>query len=106
MHEIKCEKRAGQRGGQGVFGYFFGKQIYYRNHDDAKKSTCDAPSERIHAKNCHSQCDQNLAQGRMGVFIGGQTVYKFVGSTPVIDFIKIHAVAESTVFRVQRGFVK
>ena len=60
------------------------------NHEqkDSGKHSRNAPAKGIHAKTGNSQADKKLAQRRVGVFIGAESVKILVGGSGKDGFIK------------------
>ena len=106
MHKINGKQEAGQSCRRSIPCHFFPQQVDKRQHGNAEQSTHDTPAERIHSKDGNTQGDEDLAQRRVGIFVGRQAVKELVSRACVIDFIEIHAVAEGIAFRVQIAFVK
>ncbi len=106
VHEVKGKHHTGKGGDGSALGNPPCKEIDKRHHGDAKQGAHDTPAKGIHAKDQYSQGDKYFAQGRVGVLIGGQTVQKFVSGATVIDFVKIHAVAEAAYPGVQLRLVE
>ncbi len=106
MHEIKGKKHADQSGADSASGNPFAEQVHCRNHGDTKEDAHDPPAEGIHSKERYACADNDFAQGRMCIFIGGLAVQKFPGSPCMVNFVEIHTVSEGASFRDKGLLVK
>ncbi len=106
MHKVEGKQHTGKSRQAGAAGQLPGEQIHHRDHGNAKQGTNDTPAEGIHAKEGDTCGNEDLPQGRVGVLVGSQALQELIGSAAMVDFIKIHAVAEAAPVRVQMGFIQ
>ena len=64
------------------------RQSENRRQEKTGKHSRNAPAKGIHAKTGNSQADKKLAQRRVGVFIGAESVKILVGGSGKDGFIK------------------
>ncbi len=106
MHKIKSEKQAGKAAKHTASGQVPSDQVKDGQHQDAQKRAHDTPAEGRHAEKADPQGHDDLAQGGMGGFIGGQSVYKFISRSGVVDLVKVCAVTETEFGSEHIHFVK
>ena len=95
VHEIEGQQPAPQNGQRGTAGHALAEHIHERQHGDAEQGAHNAPAEGVHAEDQDAHADEQLAQRRVGVFVAVQPVEHFIGAAGVVDFVKVHSVAEA-----------
>ena len=106
VHEIKSKQHTGQRCQRSAPGKLPGEQIDQWHHGNAEQGARNTPAKGIHAKEGNACGDEDLPKGRMRVLICGHVMQEFICGPAMVDFVKIHAVAETAPCRVQMGLVK
>ena len=103
VHEIKGKQ---SRQHKGIFRFpehALSKCVQHRQHGNANQRTDDAPAEGIHAKDRNAQRNEELSQRRVGVFIGLEPVQMLIGSTRMVQLVKVHAVVAGG--RIRNGIL-
>ena len=106
MHKIERKQRRHHACHPSSAKQSLSKQIDKRNHTNTKEGSYNSPSKGIHAKCPHTQRDENLAERRMGIFIGAELMDHLIRSSGMIYLIKIRSTAESELWIKLILFIK
>ena len=92
VHAVQGHHGHGGKSHVRALGQLLAQHIHRREHQDARHRPGDAPAEGRHAEDGDAHAHQQLAQRRMGGFIGGRAPQMLQGRAGMVDLIEVGAV--------------